>query len=390
MSHRVLESIYADMQKRNRPDRREPLPNPTLGGNCYAAYALGDWNLLPSWQRLQKRFSSLVPPSVACFYSPCPEEGTGLLHQTLLQYISFKGFDSVSPEEVEKVNQLVVDILQKYPRAIWLQYRGLTWTPTGLCLQGFPQDPNDYYYVMGIREDIELSLKRAGLPCHIPYKNDIFHATFMRWKEEPSQDLLEKLMEEVPRWEECMFGDLRIRSWTVGKASWRMQDNERKDLYTIPLHRHICHRGNLFEKIKEEENVPAILDARDLTNYDVEIDIWWHEGELWLGHDRPETKTTMEWLSASPRRLIHAKDGKTFEHLLSEIGKRGLNMHIFYHTMEDYILTNKGLVIVCPGIPLLQGSLCMMPEMDRVSREQRDKLFAICSDREDAYKTQWN
>jgi hypothetical protein len=98
-------------------------------------------------------------------------------------------------------------------------------------------------------------------------------------------------------------------------------------------------------------------------------------------------KISLEWLASDKRRLVHAKDGKTFEYLLEEIGKRALDLHVFYHTEEDYVLTNKGLVICYPGKPLLQGSLCMMPERAAYSSDELQKIFSVCSDRKDAVST---
>jgi hypothetical protein len=352
---------------------------------------MGDWYLLPSWRRLQARFKEIVPEDVACLYTAAPSDSSeGCLHQTLLQYVSFQAFPSLSREQAEEMHKVVEATIGFHRRAIWLTYRGLTWTPTGLCLQGFPQDSHDYYRVMRLREDIENQLKAKGLPYAIPYKNDIFHATFMRWKKQPSPELVAQLVEEVKRWSECVFGDLRIRSWTLGQATWTMLPTERLDLYNVSLYRHICHRGNFWGKGTDEENSPETLDKRDAEKQDVECDVWYKDGQLWLGHDKPEHRTTWAWLLETPRRLIHAKDGPTFEHLIHEVGIHGYDLHFFYHTNEDYALTNKGLVIVCPGRDLLKGSLHMMPEMELIEIEQREQLFAICSDRVDAYWKHWD
>ena len=132
--------------------------------------------------------------------------------------------------------------------------------------------------------------------------------------------------------------------------------------------------------VKELENNFGVLIQRAIQGHSVEVDVWYHEGHLWLGHDKPDYKITFEWLVSNKRRLIHAKDGKTFEYLLLEAGKRAIDIHVFYHTEEDYVLTNKGLVICYPGKPLLQGSLCMMPERAKYTSEEMQKPFTICSD----------
>jgi hypothetical protein len=128
------------------------------------------------------------------------------------------------------------------------------------------------------------------------------------------------------------------------------------------------------------ENNFGILIQRSIQGHRVEVDVWYKEHSLWLGHDKPEYKITLDWLISCKRRLIHAKDGQTFEYLLHEAGKRALDLHVFYHTDEDYVLTNKGLVICYPGKPLLEGSVCMMPERASYSSTELQQSFAICSD----------
>jgi hypothetical protein len=205
--------------------------------------------------------------------------------------------------------------------------------------------------------------------------------TLIRWTTEPDTMMLVRLEEEVKRWSECVFGELRVNRWIVGKASWRMKEEEREDFFAVPSYQHICHRGNITGPQKELENNFGILIQRSIQGYSTELDVWFHEGQLWLGHDKPEYKITLEWLASDKRRLVHAKDGKTFEYLLLEAGKRAVDLHIFYHTDEDYVLTNKGIVIAYPGKPLLEGGLCMMPERANYSQEELNKSFCICSDK---------
>jgi hypothetical protein len=177
---------------------------------------------------------------------------------------------------------------------------------------------------------------------------------------------------------------MRVNRWTIGKASYRMKEEERDDYFAVPVFQQVCHRGNVSGPQKELENNFGILIQRSIQGYRVEVDVWYHEQNLWLGHDKPEYKITLDWLASCKKRLIHAKDGKTFEYLLLEAGKRALDLHVFYHTEEDYVLTNKGLVICYPGKPLLEGSLCMMPERAKYRPEDFQKSFSICSDRRDA------
>jgi len=372
----TMEVRYEEMNRRNIYYKTPVQVHKEIEkGRCFAAYALGDWYLQPSFVRLISRLQGIVGDS-ACLYKPIPGSSDGKLHQTLLQYIKFERYPH-APEIELKTMECVSEILSQSKFAPWIQYRGLVWTPSGLALAGYSEEEDK---LMKLRSQIEQGLKSQNLPCEIPYVNDILHATVLRWTSQPDAMTLYKLEKEVERWSECVFGELRCAQWTVGKGSWRMRDEEREDYFGIPVHTHICHRGNLHGSRKELENNFGILIQREIQGQYVEVDVWYIDQGLWIGHDKPDYKITFDWLASSKRRLLHAKDGATFSYLMSESGKRGLDLHIFYHTEEDYVLTSKGLILGYPGKPILPGSLCMMPERAKYSQEELEKAFWICSD----------
>ena len=61
----------------------------------------------------------------------------------------------------------------------------------------------------------------------------------------------------------------------------------------------ISHRGNIDGKILETENHPDYIDKAISLGYDVEIDIWMVNGVFFLGHDEPQYKIILDWLSES-------------------------------------------------------------------------------------------
>lgn len=372
-----MEARYEDMNKRN--GFRSCIPRIVKDiskGRCIAAYAVGDWYLQPSFPRWMKKLQEIVGDS-ACLYKAVPDDGEGLLHQTLLQFLGFDSFSFGSEDQRLEAMKCVADVLTTSNLSIWITYKGWVWTPTGLALAGYCDQEE---LVQKVRDAIEQALKMKHLPCHIPYKHDILHATILRWTKEPDRLALLKLERELDRWSECTFGELRVREWIIGVSSLRQLSHEREDYFRVPVYKHICHRGNLYGPNKQEENNPSVLIQREIEGLAVEVDVWYHEGGVWIGHDRPEYKVTWDWLAASRNRLLHAKDGKTLEFLLQESGKRGIDLHIFYHTEEDYVVTNKGIVICYPGKPLLKGSLCMMPERARYSVADIQNVFCVCSD----------
>ena len=47
----------------------------------------------------------------------------------------------------------------------------------------------------------------------------------------------------------------------------------------------ISHRGNVNGSILEKENSLEYIDNAICLGYDVEIDIWYKDNTIWLGHD---------------------------------------------------------------------------------------------------------
>ena len=70
----------------------------------------------------------------------------------------------------------------------------------------------------------------------------------------------------------------------------------------------ISHRGNIRGCIPERENAPSYIDCAIGNGYDVEIDVWSVQGDLWLGHDEPQYKVTWNWIFQRQDNLwLHLK-----------------------------------------------------------------------------------
>jgi hypothetical protein len=305
-----------------------------------------------------------------------------MLHQTLLQILSFKESTKYTSIDINKSLEECKNILNNNNKHIKIIYRGLVFTKTGLAIRGFPYIENDYNYIMNLRKTIENELKTKQLPCDIPYFNNILHATLLRWKKMPSDFIMNKLNNEIHKWEECIIGELRINNWTIGKASWKMLDHERDDIYKIPTKQLILHRGlSIHDRLAENE--PNTLAIRDNNNLNVECDIWYHKNNWYLGHDSPTYLIeNIDLFLKSKQRLIHAKDGKTLAEIIDYCNKRGYDNEIFYHTNEDYVLTTSNMIIAYPGKELYKNTLCMMPEnMNReITNDEFNNIIGLCSD----------
>jgi len=385
MTLKNLEHIYEEMNERNHPtnlyDIKYDINLDKSNERCYAIYGLGSWHLNPSWLRLNKYIHEIIPEDVGCFYSVHPSSTDGMLHQTLIQFISFATSNKYNHNEIKKSLVECYRIIKEKGKYLQVTYRGLVWTKTGLALCGYPNTLNDYEYIMNIRNEIECSLKEKCLPCNIPYKNDILHSTLLRWRSPPSQEVIDKLNQTIHKWDECVFGEIRISEWKIGKASWKMLDYEREDIYSIRVPKILLHRGNNgLDNLPE--NYPATVCKRNNEGYSVECDIWFQESKWYLGHDRPQYELqNLEVFLVGRNNLIHAKNGETFAKLLKYCRERGFNNEIFYHTNEDYVLSTRGNIIAYPGKILYEENLCMMPESigRNISEEEKNNIVEICS-----------
>ena len=137
----------------------------------------------------------------------------------------------------------------------------------------------------------------------------------------------------------------------------------------------ISHRGNLNGK-SNKENKPGYIHKALWQGFDVEIDVWYVDGEFWLGHDIPHYKIEENFLE-NPRLWCHAKSIDTLYKMTSNS-----LIHCFWHQEDDVTLTSRGYLWTYPGKQLTKKSICVLPEFeDKKSKVILPKNVAgICSD----------
>ena len=137
----------------------------------------------------------------------------------------------------------------------------------------------------------------------------------------------------------------------------------------------ISHRGNL-NGLSVRENEPEYIHESLVHDFDVEIDVWYIDGEFWLGHDRPQYQIEENFLENS-RLWCHAKN-------IDALYKMKINslIHCFWHQEDDVTLTSRGFFWTYPGKQLTKKSICVLPEFeDKKSKVILPKNVAgICSD----------
>lgn len=140
----------------------------------------------------------------------------------------------------------------------------------------------------------------------------------------------------------------------------------------------ISHRGNINGKIPNNENHPEYIDEALHAGFDVEIDMWWVDGRIYLGHDEPQYEVDTKWLENRMDNLwVHCKNVDLLDWI------RSTSLHWFWHEEDTLTLTSKGHVWVYPGKQPIVGSIAVMPE---IHDEDVSKCIGVCSDVISRYK----
>ena len=144
----------------------------------------------------------------------------------------------------------------------------------------------------------------------------------------------------------------------------------------------ISHRGNFEGPIPKLENTPEYIDNAISLGYQVEIDVWSIDGVLFLGHDKPISGVTQEWLNKRAHLLwVHCKNIEAMV-ALNEFPNQHL-LNYFWHQEDDITLTSKGYIWAYPGKQPIKNSIAVMPELNK---DDLTKAIGICSDYIEDYK----
>ena len=146
---------------------------------------------------------------------------------------------------------------------------------------------------------------------------------------------------------------------------------------------YISHRGNINGRIQKSENNPDYIDDTLRIGYDVEIDVWYVDGNWWLGHDEPQYSIDLEWIDKRSEKLwVHCKNIEAVEYFY-ENENECKEINWFWHEEDTMTLTSFGYVWVYPGKQPIKGSIAVMPE---IYNDNLDNCIGICSDYINDYK----
>jgi len=143
----------------------------------------------------------------------------------------------------------------------------------------------------------------------------------------------------------------------------------------------ISHRGNINGRFESYENEPNYIDLSISRGYDVEIDVWYKDNILYLGHDNPQYGIDLKWIIDRISNLwIHCKNIDA----LLYIKECEYSFNYFWHQEDDVTITSKGFFWTYPGKQLTNNSIAVMPEVKNFSNIESS--FGICSDYIEKYK----
>lgn len=144
----------------------------------------------------------------------------------------------------------------------------------------------------------------------------------------------------------------------------------------------ISHRGNLNGRMESWENEPTYIDLAISKGYDVEVDVWYKDNILWLGHDEPQYGVDFKWFRDRISKLwVHCKNIDAIEFFMANFETFPLNF--FWHENDTLTLTSLNYIWAFPNKQPIKNSIAVMPELfnDDVS-----SAIGICSDVIENYK----
>jgi hypothetical protein len=142
----------------------------------------------------------------------------------------------------------------------------------------------------------------------------------------------------------------------------------------------ISHRGNTNGRFELHENEPNYIDIALSKGYDVEIDVWYVDNILYLGHDKPQYEIDFKWLLNRFNKLwIHCKNVESVVYFKD----CGYDVNYFWHQEDTLTLTSKNHIWVYPGKQPVKNSIAVTPE---INDDDITECIGVCSDIIEKYK----
>ncbi|MEM2146114.1 MAG: hypothetical protein QW279_12185, partial [Candidatus Jordarchaeaceae archaeon] len=107
----------------------------------------------------------------------------------------------------------------------------------------------------------------------------------------------------------------------------------------------ISHRANLFGPNPNRENKISAIEEVISKNIDVEVDIYVQNGDLFLGHDYPETPINISFLNRYASHLwIHCKNKPALAYLMHFNRQHHNILNFFFHQQDECTITTHNYI----------------------------------------------
>ena len=136
----------------------------------------------------------------------------------------------------------------------------------------------------------------------------------------------------------------------------------------------ISHRGNINGPNPKMENEPKYIANAISQGYEVEVDIWFIDNVLYLGHDKPQHSVDFRWFRDRITKLwIHCKNIEA----VVFFKECGYDINYFWHEEDTLTLTSQNHLWAYPGKQPIKNSIAVMPE---INNDNISQCSGICSD----------
>ena len=136
----------------------------------------------------------------------------------------------------------------------------------------------------------------------------------------------------------------------------------------------ISHRGNINGRLESWENEPTYIDLAITKDYDVEVDVWYKDNTLWLGHDKPDYSVDLIWFIDRLSKLwVHCKNIDAVIYFK----ECGYPVNYFWHENDTITLTSLNHIWAFPNKQPIKNSIAVMPELHN---DDVSSAMGVCSD----------
>lgn len=136
----------------------------------------------------------------------------------------------------------------------------------------------------------------------------------------------------------------------------------------------ISHRGNIYGPDLEKENQPQYIMKALASGYEVEIDVWFIDGIVYLGHDKPQYEVERNFIM-DERLWCHAKNLEALHFML----KYNI-INCFWHQNDDHTITSKGFIWTYPNKEVTNKSVVVVLDETIPTQYDKNELYGTCGD----------